>query len=238
MAKVYFAKKGLSAPQGASAHVRYSYGTAFTGNVDSKLEGAISEGISALNCATTYLANTDTADLNANFKYYAEKYFLLGDTPTTDELNNIYAVLLLTKNGLNNKFTIKVYSSASHAPKGFTTNGYVTSYLNPKDNQKHRTAGVWTDPSTMVGKNAFKGDIHMGISTVKGQSDLTNASLFIHEATHKFADTADFGEQGYTTDQGSFRKPGLQPAQALMNAESYARFAIHFHRGEKGMKQW
>src|SRR5690606_23501550 len=39
--------------------------------------------------------------------------------------------------------------------------------------------------------------------------------------------TADFAEKGYTDDDtGAFRAPGLTPAEAPNNAESYARFVM------------
>ena len=78
----------------------------------------------------------------------------------------------------------------------------------------------------------------MRFGAVKDNNALQNASLFVHESTHKFASTADFGDKGYTTDQGSYREDGLTKEQALMNAESYSRFAVHFYRGESGLSQW
>ncbi|MCG8315541.1 MAG: hypothetical protein MI976_20215 [Pseudomonadales bacterium] len=238
MPKVYFAKKQLGTPKGASVHVRYSYGAVFKGSVDQKLSEGVSEGVQALNYTVDYLKNTDSNAMNANFKKYFEKYFLSQSSADVDMLNTLYAVLLLTKNGVANT-TIKVYSKAHNDPQGLTA-GYVTNRWGKGADQKHRTPGLYHDKKTGNDKVVTKGDIHMGSSTVKNNSQLNNAVLFIHEATHKYANTADFGEQGYTSSTGScsYRKPGLTTAQALMNADSFGRFAVHFHRAEKGMRQW
>ncbi len=49
----------------------------------------------------------------------------------------------------------------------------------------------------------------------------------IHEATHKFADTEDFGEKGYIYADGSdFREQGITYDECLINADSYAYFCM------------
>jgi hypothetical protein len=51
--------------------------------------------------------------------------------------------------------------------------------------------------------------------------------VLIHEATHKFAQTDDFDEQGYMWSAGSdFRAPGIPSARCLNNADSYAYFCM------------
>lgn len=235
MPKIYFAKKQLGSVTGATVHVRYSYAAVFQGGVDKKLSEAVNEGLAALELTVNYMKDTDSNNLNAHFKRYFEKYFLSQNYTDADMLNTIYAVLLLTKNGLANSNTIKVYSKQGTSSGGIAA-GYVNNYWGKTAAQKHRNPGTYQDPNGE--KAVFKGDIHMGSSIIKNNSQLNNVVLFIHEATHKYASTSDFGEKGYTTANGSYRQHGLTTAEALNNADSYARFAAHFYRAQKDLKQW
>lgn len=75
-------------------------------------------------------------------------------------------------------------------------------------------------------KLTHRGAIHLDTARLDTGPELS-AKTLIHEATHKFASCADFGEKGYTYDEdGTFRAPGLTHAEALNNAESYARFVV------------
>lgn len=235
MPKIYFAKKQLGSVTGAEVHVRYSYAAVFQGSVDTKLTDAINEGMAALAYTINYMDNTDSNSLNINFKRFFEKYYLSRNFTDLEMLGAIGSVLSLTLEGLSGTNTIKVYSKAENDPQKRTA-GYVNNYFAKSGNQKHRNLGIYHGANGA--KAAYKGDIHMGISTVKKGSQLSNAVTFIHEATHKYASTTDFGEKGYTSEFGLYREAGLTTAQALMNAESHARFVVHFYRAEKGMRQW
>ncbi|MEE2732515.1 MAG: hypothetical protein VYA55_16970 [Pseudomonadota bacterium] len=234
MPKIYFAKKQLGDVTGASIHVRYSYGAVFQGSVDNKLTAGVNEGLTALNYVVNYLNSTDSSNVNGNFKYFFERFFLTQNYNDAETLGTIGSVLALTKTGLA-KTTIKVYSKGHNDPKGLTA-GYVTSYWGKGADQKHRNQGTHHGPNGS--KAVYKGDIHMGSSVVKNGTQLENAALFLHEATHKYASTSDFGNKGYTTDKGYYREEGLTPAQALNNADTYARFVMHFYRKESGGRQW
>ena len=234
MPKIYFAKKQLGDVTGASVHVRYSYGAVFQGGVENKLSAGVNEGVAGLTYVVNYLNSTDSNNVNENFKYFFKRYFLSENYNDAETLGAIGSVLSLTKAGLA-KTTIKVYSKANHDTNGRVA-GYVTSYWGKGADQKHRNLGIHHGKDRA--RAVFKGDIHMGSSIVKNGTQLENAVLFLHEATHKYASTSDFGEKGYTTDKGFYREDGLTPAQALNNAETYARFAMHFYRKEIGGLQW
>jgi hypothetical protein len=68
------------------------------------------------------------------------------------------------------------------------------------------------------------GEIHVDKMTIR--SNMTMAVItYIHEATHRFSNTDDYGDQGYFKSDGSdFVAPGLTWQQALNNADSYAYF--------------
>lgn len=68
------------------------------------------------------------------------------------------------------------------------------------------------------------GEIHIDKGTVR--TDMTMAVItYIHEATHRFCNTDDHGDQGYFKSDGSgYIQPGLSWQQALKNADSYAYF--------------
>lgn len=65
---------------------------------------------------------------------------------------------------------------------------------------------------------------------VHGMEDV-GTRLYLHEATHSFAETNDHGDKGYLEERADFkcandpyRAAGLTPKQALNNADSYAGF--------------
>jgi hypothetical protein len=71
-----------------------------------------------------------------------------------------------------------------------------------------------------------KGDIHVTRDYIMNNR-FQAVRVFIHEATHRFANTDDFDEQGYMFADGSdFREPGITAAQCLNNADSYAYFCM------------
>ena len=66
------------------------------------------------------------------------------------------------------------------------------------------------------------GNIHVNRNYIMNNRFMAVCTM-IHEASHRFAQTADFGEQGYIRDDGSdFREPGITAEQCLRNADSYA----------------
>ncbi len=70
------------------------------------------------------------------------------------------------------------------------------------------------------------GDIHVTRDYIMNNR-FQAVRVLIHEATHKFAQTDDFDEQGYMEADGSdFREPGITSAQCLNNADSYAYFCM------------
>ncbi len=76
------------------------------------------------------------------------------------------------------------------------------------------------------GANGSKGDIHVTRDYIMNNR-FQAVRTFIHEATHRFANTDDFGEQGYMHADGSdFRAPGITAEQCLNNADSYAYFCM------------
>lgn len=76
------------------------------------------------------------------------------------------------------------------------------------------------------GSDGSKGDIHVTRDYIMNNR-FQAVRTFIHEATHRFANTDDFGEQGYMHADGSdFREPGITAEQCLRNADSYAYFCM------------
>jgi hypothetical protein len=79
-----------------------------------------------------------------------------------------------------------------------------------------------------------KGNIHIDSTALGNLNDA--ATIIVHEATHKFASTLDFGRKGYTavgsdlfvaTDENGFDytpETHLQADEAINNADSYAVF--------------
>ena len=133
----------------------------------------------------------------------------------------IIKVLTMTSAGIAGKTTIKVGSSAD-------ANGYV----NVHNDFLHRiTSNKVTNLQT--NKKNYVGDAHVDRAYItSGSEDRPRAILtFIHEATHRYAGTVDFDDKGYISATNyfagngiMFREPGLTPAEAAINADSYAVF--------------
>jgi hypothetical protein len=111
----------------------------------------------------------------------------------------------------------------SHDIKLSDTGNYVNVYNAPKVD-----SSAVTDMKT--GKGQHIGHIH--VSREKVENSPAYAMItYIHEATHRYAGTVDYGDSGYffltqylTTGTVQWRAPGLTAAQALTNADSYALF--------------
>jgi hypothetical protein len=142
--------------------------------------------------------------VKANFS----KYFKSGATPTANELNDVKSILELIMNGINADVSIKVRKVNS-------------SILKP--NQKHLKDRV---EGYVTRRNGSKGDVHVVPSYVESNS-WQATRVFIHEASHKYADTLDYGEKGYMFSDGSdFRQPGIVADQCRKNADSFAYFCM------------
>ena len=140
-------------------------------------------------------------------------YFLLpGGVGGHGEVQAIRATLELVQNGMNNgNLSLKTDNSSSKRLQGFGIAAGDTQYI------EGYVRGVGT---TGVGDIHVKRDY---ITNNRRQAVRT----FIHEATHRFANTKDFGESGYMEADGSaFRAAGLTKDQAIVNADSYAYFCM------------
>lgn len=70
--------------------------------------------------------------------------------------------------------------------------------------------------------------INLSRAVILRQQD--RVRLFIHEATHLYAQTLDHHERGYCSTKaataGNYRAPGLTAAESLVNADSFAFAAV------------
>ncbi|MBX3498608.1 MAG: hypothetical protein KF889_04130 [Alphaproteobacteria bacterium] len=144
-------------------------------------------------------------------KRFAATYFLTGPEPSTGEWAKISSILQLTYQGIGRDVTLKLGA-------GSGTLGYV----------RH---SITDDPSESIGVDSDgdmireKGTIHISKKKLLGSAELL-AITFIHEATHKYANTFDHGDSGYREeDDSDWWAPGLTKDQALNNADSYGYFA-------------
>jgi|GEM_PF-5953962 len=150
------------------------------------------------------------------------RYFKTGATPSQGDISTIYAKLELTMNGINGKVNVKVAPN----PRAY-------GYVGLRGGAKGLLRGLFS-PRHNFGRDEGRlitwGDIHLD-TDVLDDFDLAVVT-FIHEATHKFASTNDYGDAGYLKNDGlRFRKDGLQNAQALNNADSYAWFCMAEYTG-------
>ncbi len=142
--------------------------------------------------------------------------YLLAPAPTWNERYLLIKRMKLTLDGLNGRLAIKVTASA-------TANGWVRSHLGAEGVIKGLFSSDYT-LGTRDGKPVSRGHIHIASDALAGR---TGAIAVIHEASHKFASTADHGKSGYVdvNNPASFLAPGLTRTQAANNADSLAYFA-------------
>lgn len=141
--------------------------------------------------------------------------------PSSMSLSTIRAVLTTTLSGMSKPHGVKVRADND-------AYGYVTSYYAGRIHLISGMQHIDEDGDTV----ARKGEIHLDTGMVK--SDMTMSAItYLHEATHRFANTDDHGDQGYFKANGSrYEANGLAPRQALINADSYAYFVYKTLQGK------
>jgi hypothetical protein len=81
------------------------------------------------------------------------------------------------------------------------------------------------------------GQVHISRAKVRDRADYAMFT-YIHEMTHRYGGTIDYGDKGYIWltkyldgNGVEFRQGGLTTAEAVCNADSYALFVDHICRG-------
>jgi hypothetical protein len=221
-------------------HVKYSSLT-----LDDNRKLQVTEAVQRARYMLAYViaAMQSPASLSDAGKMALHSYFKTPATgPTLADFQTIKGVLELTLNGLTNAGGVAVKIS-----KG--SPGYVNVHVRGTSGLRAKVLGssvattLFAKPGWTAGTKQGFGDVHRGsIHVSTGRLDTGTplaAKTVIHEASHKFASTADFGEKGYTYDAtGEYRTPqGETPLthdEALNNAESYARCVLEWFIAEVG----
>ena len=74
-----------------------------------------------------------------------------------------------------------------------------------------------------------QGDIHLAKGPILAGNEPLVVMTYIHEASHKFAQTTDHGGKGYLNSHSrdlEYTEPGLTWREALENADSYAGLVL------------
>lgn len=138
-------------------------------------------------------------------------------------------MLTLIQTGLGADTSIKIISKGD-------ASGYVNTHAEAKKDSWTQGTKTRSQDGTLLttARTVHRGDIHIK----KRQLDRgvnPAAKTIIHEASHKFASTCDFGDRGAVwSNDVDFIADGLQPDEALNNAESYARLVLHVFEDECG----
>jgi hypothetical protein len=162
----------------------------------------------------------------ANIDALAGRYFKTGGALTTDQRNLVIAKLELVHNALNLSVNVKLHarvgSTGAVRYQGGAT-GVARGIFEPGRNLGTRGADTVSRGDIRLQRSMFGGGAYDAAISNDDMAVLT----FIHEATHKYASTADHGNDGYIHNDGqSFWANGLTMAQALNNADSYAWFCF------------
>lgn len=231
--RLYSPKTGSISVAGAQVHLRYDFSLwTSTSTIKSNLQAPIQHGISAVNFLHDQIQSASTSGIKNDYEFreLLHKYFFVDRNSHIDEITwlTLRAVLHCMKVGFQGSNTIKIYSENANSLVG----GYVKTYRGADAKQKHRTLGFRTyeEGNTIKVSKGFRGDIHINSGVLAGRSNLTNAVTFVHESSHKFADTADFGFKGYVCNKtGNYYEDGLTHDQALMNADSFANLIVQYY---------
>lgn len=131
----------------------------------------------------------------------------------TDKTTTVQGILELTINGMRTgKLSLK------------TDNTTASRFVNEFGVDRGDVPNI--EGYVRNGSDGSKGDIHVTRDYLMNNR-FQAVRTFIHEATHRFASTNDFAEQGYMFANGSdFRQPGITATQCLNNADSYAYFCM------------
>lgn len=202
----------LAPGHGKKVRIKTKHGEMGLTNLESEqLSGIVTESRRILQQVIGWVSwPTDRDRLNRHFGRY-----FLNPAPSMNDRNECVKCLEKTMNGINSKINIKVApDDSAYGYVGFRTGaaGALRGVFSPRHNLGKRNGGI-----------VSRGDIHLDRDVLddRGLAIIT----FIHEATHKYASTADHGDSGYLDDDGlTFSAPGMTPAQALNNADSYAWF--------------
>jgi hypothetical protein len=133
--------------------------------------------------------------------------------PSSAGMNTVRSVLSQVSSRLTSKYGVKILDDSD-------AYGYVSRRYGGR---VHLVDGViqYDEDGDAI---SSRGEIHLDKTTVLTNPLLATITL-IHEATHKFSNLRDFGNQGYFKDDFSgYVAPGLTWNNALRNADSYAIF--------------
>jgi len=132
--------------------------------------------------------------------------------PDSAGMNTVKSVLSQVNSRLSSPYGVKVLSTDAY--------GYNRRYYGGRI---HTVDGV-IQYDTADRTISHRGEIHVNRDTVLNDAVMATVTL-IHEATHKFSNLRDFGNQGYfRNDYSDYTQPGLIWNNALRNADSYAVF--------------
>jgi hypothetical protein len=160
---------------------------------------------------------------------YSRRYFLFGaNGPDAMQRNVMLSVLVLTWNGLRSERTIVIDEHGlNEGAMGWTSvvpvpADQITAVQAAQPERKTfydaPTGGFVSVGQVNVSDALLQAETRQGVMT------------FLHEATHRYANTQDFDAKGYSTDGVTFNAPGLTTMEALQNAESYGWFAYKVGR--------
>ena len=157
-----------------------------------------------------------TAGGSPTISFFADQFFLTGETLSDADRTAILAVLVKTLTGMTNQgFTLKVGGGDGNAA------GWVRSRNLPANPNKIYSNAVASmdDPDTPRRRSA----IHLSDANARAGYEYVRHTM-VHEATHKYAGTIDycyFGRNFPWEPQTAFD----DKEKAMMNADSYALFS-------------
>ena len=152
-------------------------------------------------------------------------YLKTGDGPTEAEMWALKAIFTNINNGLrgpNLKIVVKELANA-YGSVPFQR-------IQSLQAAEHRAMGRGV--SRRLGGHddlVSRGEINFGQHLLQPECGLIiRLETLIHEASHRFANTRDYGNRGYTNEAGTqYLQPGLTRQEAILNADSVAWVAMH-----------
>jgi hypothetical protein len=217
-----YVKKNVTVQTGANLHAQ---------NVDlSRFQ--VKSAAKIVNKAISCLAKTHSKlkyKLTGDALRYSRRYFLFGPGgPNSIERNTMLSVIVLTWTGLLSDRTIVVDEHGLNpGARGWTSVIPVPANQLASVRTANPERNIFYDNST--GGYVAAGHINVSDDLLTGETK-QGVETFIHEATHRYANTVDVGQSGISTNGVVYDAPGLTTMEALGNAESYGWFAYKVGR--------
>lgn len=173
--------------------------------------------------STLIAAHARVRDRKIDYSFKKNSEFFLKTGPQGPSEAECWALMVIftnTLNGLaaNRKINVKTMQGA-YGSVAYTR-------IDPSQAGQKRKDGFTVARHSEHNNLIARSDINIATSTLD-KGVIVRVQTMIHEASHRYANTRDYGNRGYTNEAGTrFFEEGLTRQEAITNADSIAWMAV------------